>query len=77
MSVSKSQRCQAEGTLAVRELDWAAEPQDQQVFLKLDRRADLIVCSDCLYSSASVQPLLRVLDEVSFSWPCSLLLTAE
>ncbi len=32
--------------------------------IETDRSVDLIVCSDCLYASASVKPLLQTINEV-------------
>jgi hypothetical protein len=45
-------------TIAVKPLDW----DNESTFLPM--HPSIIVCSDCLYNSATVTPLLNVLEKV-------------
>lgn len=49
---------EATNTIAVQALDW----ENEATFLPI--RPSIIVCSDCLYNSATVVPLLNVLEKV-------------
>ncbi len=59
--------------ISVQELDWlsagAATSASEVEWQNLlgGRVPDLLVCSDCVYSSASVEPLLAVLEQVRFA----------
>jgi hypothetical protein len=53
--------------IVVQELDWSIE-YDAQPLKMHGRLPDLIVCSDCVYSTSSVLPLLNMLEKVCYVW---------
>jgi hypothetical protein len=52
------------GKIIVKQLDWVQVDNEVTESVLSGVYPDLILCSDCLYSSASVMPLLSVLEKV-------------
>jgi hypothetical protein len=47
-------------------LDWEADAANQDNLL-VGKSFDLILCSDCLYNSMSVHPLLEIIETVKYT----------
>lgn len=52
------------GSIEVISMDWSASDAMETLSRHLSRPIDLVVCSDCVYQLASVDPLLNILEQV-------------
>lgn len=60
------------GSILVSKFDWGdSYNKDNDSLLLIEGKSpDVIVCSDCLYSAASVEPLLETLVKVKILYCC-------
>jgi hypothetical protein len=52
------------GSIDVVSVDWSSDDAMEALSKHLSRPLDLVVCSDCVYQLASVEPLLTIIEQV-------------